>query len=368
MKIVLCGIDNFEDPKSWSGTHHTLYKHFKEAGLLYGTINYSLKGNVFTRMLGYFHRKLSNRVFLRRGCRDGILNKYYEKAFLRGVARLNKTDEDLVFVHVTDYCIPEGLDPNIKHFVYIDSTLYGVLKYQPDDRLFKNRLSKKYINKSREYLMRAEGVFTQNEWSRESVINDYQIEASRVHNVGFGINLKPLEKEKPYDNSMLIVLRRGAEKKKGLLLLLEAFKIVKKKTEDAVLYVVGTELEPQAGVEYYENYPREKTIELFSKSSLYVMPATFEPNGITYLEGLANKSPIIGLNRCAVPEFTGYGKYGFTCDQPDKNELADLIINAFKDKQLLRKMGEEGQQFVMQKYKWDLVTREMIAIIGKSSN
>ena len=65
------------------------------------------------------------------------------------------------------------------------------------------------------------------------------------------------------------------------------------------------------GVTYYYNEPRSKTVELLQKATLYVMPAIREPNGITYLEALANKTPIIGLNRFAFPEFCGYGEYGF---------------------------------------------------------
>lgn len=41
------------------------------------------------------------------------------------------------------------------------------------------------------------------------------------------------------------------------------------------------------------------------------MPSRNEPNGITYLEALANKTPFVALNRYAAPEFAGYGEWSF---------------------------------------------------------
>ena len=160
---------------------------------------------------------------------------------------------------------------------------------------------------------------------------------------------------------LLIVLRKGTEKYKGLLLLLEAFKVLKKKRPNAKLAVVGTQLEETPeGVTWYFDQPRSVTVELFRKATLYVMPALSEPNGITYLEALANKTPIVGLNRFAFPEFSGDGKWGFMVENEDHEELAAVLERALDDKILLKEMGETGQKFVMNRYKWDLVADKMI--------
>lgn len=95
------------------------------------------------------------------------------------------------------------------------------------------------------------------------------------------------------------------------------------------------------------------------------MPALREPNGITYLEGLANKAPIVGLNRFAFPEFSGNGEWGFICNNDDPQELADTIIKALSDKETLKIMGEKGQKFVIENYNWDKVVNNMIDIMKK---
>jgi glycosyltransferase involved in cell wall biosynthesis len=182
----------------------------------------------------------------------------------------------------------------------------------------------------------------------------------KIANVGFGINAQFYEEEKDYNNHlMLIVLRKGTEYVKGLYLLLDAFEKLKKRIPDAQLAVVGTECRAINGVQYYYNQPREKTLGLFRECTLYVMPNILEPNGITYLEALANKAPIVGLDRFSVPEFSGYGKWGFYIKDEDPDQLADLLEEALSNPKRLEVMGLQGQKFVHERYTWDQTASEI---------
>ena len=123
---------------------------------------------------------------------------------------------------------------------------------------------------------------------------------------------------------------------------------------NAKLAIVGTdEVRSQEGVTYYHNKSRETTVELFKRCTLYTMPALAEPNGTTYVEALANKAPI-------APEFSGYGKYGFMASEATPQSVADVIIEALSDKERLKRMGEEGQQFVMKTFTWEVVCQKML--------
>lgn len=177
-----------------------------------------------------------------------------------------------------------------------------------------------------------------------------------------GVNLEPYYGEKNYDdNLLLIVLRKGTEYYKGLLLLIDAFDIVKEKVSNAKLAIVGTdEVRSQEGVTYYHNKSRETTVELFKRCTLYTMPALAEPNGTTYVEALANKAPIVGLNKFSAPEFSRYGKYGFMASEATPQSVADVIIEALSDKERLKRMGEEGQQFVMKTFTWEVVCQKCL--------
>ncbi len=95
------------------------------------------------------------------------------------------------------------------------------------------------------------------------------------------------------------------------------------------------------------------------------MPAIFEPNGMVFPEALSCKTPVLGLNRLAFPEFAGYGKYGFIVN-PDPQEIADKILFALDNPQLLEKMGREGQEFAVGRYSWNVVVQKMLDTINKS--
>ena len=74
---------------------------------------------------------------------------------------------------------------------------------------------------------------------------------------------------------------------------------------------------------------------------------------------MANKTPTVALNRLAYPQFCGYGKYGFICEHEDAEELAGIIDDALSDKDRLRRMGEEGQQYVMENFTWQKTVENM---------
>jgi glycosyltransferase involved in cell wall biosynthesis len=237
----------------------------------------------------------------------------------------------------------------VRHFAYVDATL---IRYQP--RSVSASALRSYRDVTRRYLDSMNAVFAMNEWVRTSYIEDYGFPAERVFNVGFGVNVTPFAGEKNYDdNLLLIILRRATASVKGLDLLLEALPMVRRELPGTRLAVVGTSLpNPMDGVEFYEGYPREKTVELLRKATLYTMPALSEPNGIAYLEALAHKTPILGLDRYAFPEFSGYGRYGFAVRTASAEAVAAQIVAALGDRKLLREMGEEGQRFVLERYTW----------------
>jgi glycosyltransferase involved in cell wall biosynthesis len=247
--------------------------------------------------------------------------------------------------------------------IYTDATItahikYGLVKYP--EKLIKS-VNRQFIK----YAPRIDVFFTMNEWTKESLINDFNIEPNKVHNVSFGINVEPYFGVKNYSNMLLLtVIRKGAEKLKGTYLLLDAFKLAKKKLPNIKLAVVGSTLENIDGVTYYEGYPREKTKELFKEASVYIMPALMEVNGITYLEALASKSPTLGLNRCAYPEFCGYGKYGFIAKEATSESIEEQILQAFSNVDRLKNMGELGQKFVLAKFTWDRTADNIINILN----
>ena len=65
------------------------------------------------------------------------------------------------------------------------------------------------------------------------------------------------------------------------------------------------------------------------------------------------------LKRFATPEFSGNGRWSFLCEKEDAHQLADIIVDAMSDKARLKMMGELGQQYVKNTFRWEKVVDKM---------
>lgn len=344
--LILVTYGNATDPKVWSRTPSILWNLFSEKGYTLSNINLKKAEGYFIRSLYKMLVKISvvhtTRMPFLYSLYSYILNKLIKK---------NKPQKILF---IAEHCLNKKSSKNYDYYLYLDSLMRPLFDADNDYNLIRKSTLPLYEKNDIESLKQMKKIFTQNDWSREYLINNYGINSDIIKNVRFGINVTPLKEEKNYNNNLLlIVLREGTEYRKGLYLLLDAFKIISKQIENVKLAVVGVQGKPIKGVTYYYNTPRETTIKLFKECTLYTMPAIKEPNGITYLEALANKAPIVGLNRFSVPEFSGYGKWGFIANSPTAECVAQTIINALSDKKRLASMGKLGQKFVMENYVWE---------------
>ena len=93
------------------------------------------------------------------------------------------------------------------------------------------------------------------------------------------------------------------------------------------------------------------------------MPSINEPWGLVYLEALACKMPIIGLNRNSFPEISADGKYGFMIDEPDSDRLSEILIDAFSDTQRLEEMGIQGQDYCLKNFSWNNTVTKIVETI-----
>ena len=357
-EICLITYGDATDKATWSGTPLKMYEYFSKCDdIMLTTLNMK---NIFKKYMNFSYI-LGRFVYRRNTLRDPFLYSITSNA----IAKFTKEHGDKNYLFIAEHTLNNHKNENGKYYLYLDSLLRPYHLY--DERKMKplaREFLKVYEKNDRACFLEYDGIFTQNQWSKDFLVNEYGIDADKIHNVGFGINAKEYSGEKDYTNKQLmIVLRRGTEYIKGLYLLLDAFKIAKKEDKDLSLKVFGTTCEEISGVEYYENKPREFMLDAYRTSSLFVLPNILEPNGISYLEALANKTPIIGLDRFSAPEFTGNGLFGFICEKCTPEALAKTILDAISNPKRLEIMGIQGQQFVRERYDWDIVINKIKRVI-----
>ena len=358
VEITLVVMGDVKNPHTWSGTPYNIYRELIKKGVRVNCIN---ENELISPLEKKIVRCLNKFGIIADLDRSPL---FYHSIAKRLQIKLNEINVKNV-LFISSHCLDDSCDERKKYYLYVDAVKRPVVeagRYNRIKRFFIKLSLPKYEKRDRMSYAHMSEVFYLNDWTRQYLIDSYKIPAEKITTVNCGVNLEPYYGEKNYDdNLLLIVLRKGTEYYKGLLLLIDAFDIVKEKVSNAKLAIVGTdEVRSQEGVTYYHNKSRETTVELFKRCTLYTMPALAEPNGTTYVEALANKAPIVGLNKFSAPEFSGYGKYGFMASEATPQSVADVIIEALSDKERLKRMGEEGQQFVMKTFTWEVVCQKML--------
>ena len=362
MKICITSYYEMHDKRGWSGIVTALTEQFENRGCKLD--NFEERGKFKYLFRSKLRWAYSLIFYQKNNCRAGEFDLFHRNA--SKYREYLKTYDDDIVLFTGEHCLDQPICENLKSYAYIDRVLGPLIRQENSHKPGVERYIRRYEKNDKLSLSYLEKCFTANEWSRRYIIGNYGLPEEKIINVGMGINTPYFTGNKNYKkHDLLIVLRKGTENYKGLDLLLDAFKIAQKQINDLTLHVVGTDYKKISGVKYYYNQPRSVTIELFQKCSLYTMPALLEPQGITYLEALANKTPILGLDRFAFPEMCGYGKYGFIAEDATPESVSGQIVNAFSDTLRLEKMGLEGQRMVIEKYNWSVVVKKMLEVMER---
>jgi glycosyltransferase involved in cell wall biosynthesis len=249
-------------------------------------------------------------------------------------------------------------DDHLEHYLTCDSTwnlwsenVTNIDRYTPQMIELAEQLE-------RESYAQIQHFFPWSEYVRDNLIHHYEINPEKISVIGSGrgSSIQPFYGDKDYEKGHILFVAKDRFEDKGGDLLLEAFQIAQSKNSNLKLMIVG-----RAAKKSFEQIPNVTTYgyvsghdlqHLFNTAALFAMPALNEPWGLVYLEALSCKTPVLGLKRNALPEFTNQGEYGFLVEKPDPKEIAEMILGAFSNPDRLAEMGLKGQQYSVEKYSW----------------
>jgi len=251
--------------------------------------------------------------------------------------------------------------PTVPRCIYIDFTMkLAEREYPPWTRFLSKSDKKVWEIMENKTFQNANLIFTFSDNTRNSVINDYNINREKVITVYSGVNLKKLpDIEKNYDKKIILFVGVEFERKGGLTLL-RAFKEVKREIPDSKLVIVGsTPHTSDKGVVIKGYISRSELLQLYTNASIFVMPSICDPFPNVFLEAMAYKNPCIGSTASGIPEIIKEGKTGFLVSPNNYKQLADKLILLLEDENLMKEMGEAGRKRVEKYFTWDLVVDRM---------
>ena len=176
--------------------------------------------------------------------------------------------------------------------------------------------------------------------------------------------IEPYFGPKDYTQPALLFVAKHLFEAKGGVLLLEAFELARRRREDLTLTIVGDErsrafVGSRRGVSFHAHLPWNDLQELFRAATLLVQPMLNDPWGQVYLEAMASRTPVMGLNRNGLPELVDGGRHGFLVDRAEPAALAEAILSAVSEPERLERMAATAQRHVLGTYSWDRVAERI---------
>ncbi len=223
----------------------------------------------------------------------------------------------------------------------------------------------------REYISNADEIIAV---SRAAAKFISHFTSKKVEVVENAINVEEFSPEvKTFDGKSVLFVGRFTYRK-GIHVLLEAFQKVKEEVKRAHLTLVGRgyfssvisllirALGLGRSVSVIEKAKREKIIELYQRSHVFVLPSLYgESFGIVLLEAMASKTPVVASNGGGIGEVIKNGRTGFLVEKGNAEELAERITELLLSQKLSEKISAAAFREV-RKYDWKNVVKRIEAV------
>ncbi len=112
-------------------------------------------------------------------------------------------------------------------------------------------------------------------------------------------------------------------------------------------------------VQFLGFVPEKTLIEVYSKSSIFVLPSYYEGFGIVLIEAMSAGLPLVSVRTGGATEVIEEGKNGYLVDYDNMHEP---LLKLLGDEKLRIRMGKESRKRVEKKYDWKKIAGDVIKV------
>jgi glycogen(starch) synthase len=114
---------------------------------------------------------------------------------------------------------------------------------------------------------------------------------------------------------------------------------------------------------FFTGFVDEETlISIYKASDAAVFPSLYEPFGITALEAMAAKTPVVVSDTGGLAEIVEHDKTGVKVYPDNSDSLAWGILKVLQDRSFANSIRENAYQKVIQEYDWNKIAEETIQV------
>lgn len=224
------------------------------------------------------------------------------------------------------------------------------------------RARRRWLGRQRRIYERARACCVGSRWAAASIRDDYGISPAKIHVVGFGHRADRREVERDWSVPRFLWVGFDWERKRGPAVV-EAFAAVRERFPDATLDLVGGHPPVEApGVTTHGKLPlgseegQRRYNELIQRATCFLMPSTYEPLGIAFLDAAATGLPSIGTTVGGTPDAVeGCGR---VVDPADERALLEAMLELC-DPETARRFGERAFERSAL-YTWEAVGERIV--------
>lgn len=241
--------------------------------------------------------------------------------------------------------------PGIPNFVYTDNTVLAHRQYA-DCAERDVPVSDLWLRLERKLYHGASTNFVMSSNVGRSMIEDYSCDPESVVCAYGGPNIPlSLAPQERYDRKNVLFV--GVNwKNKGGPQLLEAFRVVRARIPDATLTIVGCSPDiKESGVQVVGRIPPSEVAQHYANASVFCLPTLREAFGISFIEAITYKLPVVAPKIAAIPDFVIDGKNGYTVAPGDVAAYADRLTSLLADESVCRRMGASSWE-LSKRYTW----------------
>jgi glycosyltransferase involved in cell wall biosynthesis len=210
----------------------------------------------------------------------------------------------------------------------------------------------------------AAAIFTMSEFVRTSLLEDYGVDAARVHVVGAGPNVVPARRAVLPRTPLILFVGKHFVPKGGPGLL-AAFAAVRRDHPEARLAVVSSScpspLPP--GVDFHGLLSREALGRLYESASVFALPTLREAFGLSLVEAMTFGLPVVASRIEAIPEIVADVETGMLVPPLDVPSLTRALAGLLSEPARARQMGAAGRQRAALRFGWERAARRMLAVL-----
>ena len=183
---------------------------------------------------------------------------------------------------------------------------------------------------------------------------------------------KPLKN--PPENYVVLFIGRLVYRK-GVHLLLKAFREIVSEIPEAKLLIVGkgymepilktmaSTLDLKRNVIFRGLVSEEEKIHLLQSSAVVAVPSIYcESFGVVAIEAFATGTPVIAFKVGGLAEIVDHGVNGFLANVGDLKRFTEYLVTLLQDRKLRKKMSKNARLKAEKKYSWSIISKEIYRV------